>query len=1237
MADIKGLVDSGATDCFMSLAFVKRMKLGVQPLQKPRKIWNIDNTENKAGLITHYTDLDVETKHTHRTIRFLITNIGNEDIVLGYLWLAAFKPQFDWTNAVINEQALPVVLRSVNPHILGQDPIIKGIETSDTRIKATTATDLAVAAQQYTKRTIVPKEYQQFAKVFSEEESKQYPPRRVWDHAIELKEGSPDALDCKVYPLNQTEDQAVQDFIKMELDKGYIRVSKSPYASPFFFIRKKDGKLRPVQDYRKINALTVRNQYPLPLISDLLRDLSNAHIYTKLDVRWGYNNVRIREGNESKATFKTHYGLFEPTVMYFGLTNSPATFQTMMNFIYQDVILKHEPLGTSIRVYMDDIGIATRTNLADHIKAIHDVLHVAQEHNLFFKPEKCLFHAPSMDYLGVILEKGVTRMDPVKIAGIDKWPIPKNVTEVQRAVGFFNFYHPFIKGFAHIACPLHQLTRKTQEWCWGEEEQNAFDTLKAQVTADPVLAHTNLQDQFELEVDASGYAVGAILLQRKEDKKKHPIGYYLATLNEAQRNYDIYDLELLAIVMALRNWRPLLVGSPYKIIIYSDHLNLQYWRLPQKISRRVAREVLELSEYDFEIRHVPGKQNGQADALSRRPDYDKGENDNTNVVVLPEKVFARATTIGKAPPLHRIVSAEEMEREDPIYAQDETLIKPWVDVHRLKKIDGTWYKDGRWVVTGGLSHRWVFMHNHHDSPVYGHPGINKTYQLTSRRYWWPNMCQDVMEYIKGCADCQRHKINTRPTHTPLQPIYPKPEAMPFEMVALDFITKLPVSQGYDSILTITDHDCSKAAVFIPCKEAMTAEETVGLVMRHLFPRFGLPRRFISDRDPKFASRFIRGLCKSTGTEQNISTAYHPRTDGQSERTNQWIEQYLRFWVNERQDNWHHYLPLAEFAHNNWPNETTRESPFFVLYGFNPRTDWIDKPSPIPQVAMRLEQFKRARQRAQELMINAQKSWVKHKDTPKYKEGDLVWLEGRHLRTNQPMIKLAPKRHGPFPVIQVMSPINYQLKLPTQWSIHDVFHIDLLTPYNETTTHGPNYSRPPPDLIDKEEEYKVEKILDSRMFGRRHKLQYLVKWKGYPDSDNEWVNKNNVHVDEAIREFKNQNSASRAHKSVSLTGESLIPSSSRLPSTHIFFSPMTDVNVYYLGTPRRIFAAKLDSRLIDETEARELCAKKYVRPTIIDENALVAPLTPEELERIKLQFPDVAQAAMPARAQLPMVR
>ena len=198
--------------------------------------------------------------------------------------------------------------------------------------------------------------------------------------------------------------------------------------------------------------------------------------------------------------------------------------------------------------------------------------------------------------------------------------------------------------------------------------------------------------------------------------------------------------------------------------------------------------------------------------------------------------------------------------------------------------------------------------------------------------------------------------------------------------------------------------------------------------------------------------------------------------------------------------------MAEFTHNNWRSETTRESPFRLLMGYHPRADWNDVVSTLPQASTRLDQLKMARNNAQEAMTRAQALWIKHRTTPKYKEGDLVWLKGHNLRTEQPAIKLAPRRHGPFPIRQVMSPVTYRLDLPAQWSIHPVFHIDLLTPYRETPLHGANYQRPPPDLVEGSEEYEVEAVLDSRRFGRGRKLQYLIKWKGYPASDNQWVNK-----------------------------------------------------------------------------------------------------------------------------------
>jgi hypothetical protein len=481
---------------------------------------------------------------------------------------------------------------------------------------------MAVAAQQYTKKAEIPREYRAFAKVFSEEESQQFPLRRSCDHAIDFKPGAPDAIDCKIYPMTRVEDDALDTFIDEQLAKGYIHPSKSQYASSFF-IKKKDGKLRPVQDYWKVNAWMVHNQYPLPLIGDLIHDLGGATMFTKFDIRQGYNNICIKEGDKHKAAFKTRRGLFEPTVTYFGLCNSPATFQAFMNEIFCPIIAKHNLLETAIHVYMDDIAITTTAplstslTLAAHIAAITDVLTVAMEHNLYFKPKKCTFHAPSIDYLGVILEKGVTRMDLVKISGITDWPTPKSVKEVRSFLGFCNFYCPFIRGFASVARPLNELTRKDATWTWNDRQQQAFTTLKHRVTSESILAQPVLTDQFDLEVDASGFAVGAVLLQKKDSRKHHPVGYYSVTLNEAKRNYDIYNLELLAIVKALQNWRPLLAGAPHNIQVFSDHMNLQYWRDPQKISRPVACKFLELQEFPIKIHHVKGKHNGHANALSR--------------------------------------------------------------------------------------------------------------------------------------------------------------------------------------------------------------------------------------------------------------------------------------------------------------------------------------------------------------------------------------------------------------------------------------------------------------------------------------------------------------------------------------------------------------------------------------------------------------------------------------------
>ena len=522
----------------------------MMPLEKPKQIYNIDNMSNKVGSITHSLELKVTTKGQDKVMRFLITDIGHKDVLLGYPWLATFKPKFGWKRAIIETTALPIILSSTHP--VDSRTVIAGLQTKaekesilqeleqHTTIQGI-AMELAIQAGEGKKKVEIPAVYDHFKRLFSEEASHRFPPSRLWDHTIELKPDTPDAILCKVYPITPTKDKVLAEFIREQYTKGYIWPSKSPYVSPFFFIKKRDGKLQPVQDYCRPNSYTIKNQYPLPLIADLTNSFTGAHIFTKLDIHWGYNNVWIKEGDEHKAVFKTKYGLWEPTVMFFGLCNSPPTFQAMMDWILRLIIDKWEPKGTKVGKYKDNVAIVTSTNMADHIECITDILELAMQYNLYFKPEKCMFHVPHMDYLGIIIEKGMMCMDPVKIEGIQNWLRPTKVKDVHSFLGFCNFYRPFIRGFAQIAWTLNKLTKKDVKWNWTSRQEEGFIKLKEHVTREPVLAHPELDKQFKVEVYASGFALGAVLLQKKADGKKHPIVYYSSTLNAAERNYNIYD------------------------------------------------------------------------------------------------------------------------------------------------------------------------------------------------------------------------------------------------------------------------------------------------------------------------------------------------------------------------------------------------------------------------------------------------------------------------------------------------------------------------------------------------------------------------------------------------------------------------------------------------------------------------------------------------------------------------
>src|SRR6266851_4797127 len=415
------------------------------------------------------------------------------------------------------------------------------------------------------------------------------------------------------------------------------------------------------------------------------------------------------------------------------------------------------------------------------------------------------------------------------------------------------------------------------------------------------------------------------------------------------------------------------------------------------------------------------------------------------------------------------------------------------------------------------------MHAYHDGLV-AHLGRDETARKVLDRFCWPGGRAWVEQYVKGCTICQQNKNLTHKTKPPLYKITVPNDNPPFSQVAMDLITGLLKSRGHDSILTIVDHRCSRAAIFLPCQKTITGPQIAQLYYQHLYPWYGLPHWLISDRDPRFTSHFGRALAKELGISWNLSTAFHPQTDSLSERKNQWVEQFLRL-LSANQHDWATMLPLATLVHNNAHNSTTGLAPNLLLHGLEPAaTPDQTSNSDNPAARARVDQLRQRRKQAIAALNKTANSKSPAKNVFSHRQK--VWLEARNLALPYGSVKLAPRRHGPFPITQVISPVTYKLALPHQWTIHPIFHASLLTPYSETKEHGENYSRPPPDLVGGGEQYEVEAIRSHRHQGRGKQLQYLVKWLGYPESDNTWEPAGHLQTPVLLKEYHRQNPVER---------------------------------------------------------------------------------------------------------------
>ncbi|GAU51374.1 hypothetical protein TSUD_413070 [Trifolium subterraneum] len=1004
-SEVVVLFDCGATNSFISGECVMRLGLSSTSLIPPMTVAVATGGKVVSKRVCQNCPVSVAGKIYH--IDLICLPLKDMDIVLGMDWLSANTVYIGcaeknlYVPIDINAESRALTALLQNTYQLIQ---YLGAENKCFSIMFTISSESSLSPSDI---PIV----REYLDVFPEEINS-LPPEREIEFSIDLVPGS-QPISVAPYRMSPLELRELKSQLEELLQKHFIRPSVSPWGAPVLLVKKKDGTMRLCIDYRQLNKVTIKNKYLLPRINDLLDQLRGATIFSKIDLRSGYHQIRIRTSDLSKTAFRTRYGHYEFLVMPFGLTNAPAVFMDYMNIIFQPYLDKF------VVIFIDDILIYSK-DPQEHAEHLRIVLNILREKQLYAKLSKCEFWLSEVKFLGHVISKGGVSVDPSKVEAVLNWERPRTVSEVRSFLGLAGYYRRFILGFSEIALPLTRLTRKGAAFVWNELCENSFNLLKQKLTSAPVLVIPDPDKKYVVYCDASNKGLGCVLMQEGA-----VVAYASRQLKPHEENYPTHDLELAAIIFALKIWRHHLYGVQFAL--YSDHKSFRYLFDQKELNMRQRRWMEYLKDFDFELNYHPGKANVVADALSRKALYaseilmhqcglyEKFRDMNLNVTYrkdgvklnIIELICDLRSTIGSA-------QEKDMDLQRRIGKPEFTVA-----------VDGVIQFGNRICVPNDADLKRSILEEAHKSGFSIHPGSTKMYHDLKKNYWWPNMKTEIAEFVSRCIVCQQVKIEHQKPAGPLQPLE-IPE-WKWEHITMDFVTGLPRNQkGEDSIWVIVDR-LIKSAHFIAVKSTYKASRYAEIFLEEIVKLHGVPLSIVSDRDPTFTSHFWRAFQKAMGTRLRMSTSNHPQTDGQSERTIQTLEDMLRACVLEDDGNWSKHLHLIEFAYNNSYHASIGMVPYEALYGRKCRTPlcWTevgDKgvlgPDIIQETTLKIKSVKEHMRVAQ----SRQKSYIDHRRRPlEFEEGDHVFLRVTPklgLRGMFKTKKLAPRMHDVFHVSQL---------------------------------------------------------------------------------------------------------------------------------------------------------------------------------------------------------------------------